>query len=186
MSGLPLDEIKANARPMLVRLALVSHAPAGRMDAMPRTHGTPEHRRPPGEAHPEAERLAHRLAETLSRSEALAIVDEIRVELERATRRTMATSAIETREELDERIVEAVGWPVDLVAAAMRCPESWVRSARVAVGRSRLILFAYRSRRRHARIRRSPPQSPSQVLASAWPSSLSRLPCRSSGRSRLP
>lgn len=121
---------------MLIRLALVSHAPAGRMDAMPRTRGTPEHRRPPGEAHPEAEFLAHRLSQTLSRLEALAIVDEIRAELAHATRRALPPDTTETAEEMAERVVgDGAGWEVADVALAFRCLPSFVRTARLTYGR---------------------------------------------------
>ena len=136
MSGLTLDEIKASARPYLIRLAFVSQAPAGRMDAMPRSRGTPEHRKPPGESKPEAEILAHRLAKSLSRIDALAIVDEIRAELSHATRRSMAVEHYETVEELAERIIlDGPGWAVADVALACRCLPSFVRTARLTYGR---------------------------------------------------
>lgn len=136
MSGQSLDEIKESARPILIRLALVSQAPAGRLDAMPRSHGTPEHRRPPGEAHPVAERLAESLRATRSKTQALAIVDEARVELQRATRRAMPPDTTETAEDLAERIVEdGAGWTVDEVALACRCLPSFVRASRLSLGR---------------------------------------------------
>jgi hypothetical protein len=136
MSGLTLDEIKQSARPVLVRLALVSHAPSGRMDAMPRTHGTPEHRRPPGEANPEAEVLAHRLSVSTSLVEATGIVDEIRSELAHATRRALPPDTTETAEDMAERIVsDGVGWTVDDVSRAMHCTRPFVRTARLSFGR---------------------------------------------------
>jgi hypothetical protein len=136
MSGLSLSEIKQSARPFLVRLAFVSQAPAGRMDAMPRTRGTPEHSRPPGEAHPEAEHLAHRLARSTSSVEASAIVDEIRAELSHATRRALPMDATETAQDMAERIIEdGVGWTADEVALACRCLPSFVRASRLAFDR---------------------------------------------------
>jgi hypothetical protein len=136
MSGLSLAEIKHSARPLLVRLAFVSHAPAGRLDAMPRSRGTPEHRKPPGEALPEAERLAHRLAETTSSVAAQAVVDEIRAELSHATRRAVPPDTTETAGEMAERIVEdCVGWSAEDVARALYCLRSFVRAARLSYGR---------------------------------------------------
>jgi hypothetical protein len=134
--GQTIEDIRTQARPVLVRLALVSSAPTGRMDAMPRTHGTPEHRRPPGEAIPVAEHLAHRLSQVISVREAAALLDEARAELSHALRRGMAYDATETSDELAERIIEdGCGWPVADVARAMRCLPSFVRRAREAVGR---------------------------------------------------
>lgn len=131
-----LAEIKSSARPFLVRLAFVSQAPAGRMDAMPRTRGTPDHGRPPGEAHPEAERLARLLADAISRQRALAIVDEIRAELAHATRRAMVVDRTETADEMAERIIaDGAGWTVADVSLACRCLPSFVRGARLRYGR---------------------------------------------------
>jgi hypothetical protein len=131
-----LAEIKDSARPLLIRLALVSHAPAGSYGAKPRHRGTPEHRRPPGEAYPEAERLSDALSRAVSASAALAVVDEIRVELARATRRAVPPDATETAEDLAERIVEdCAGWSAADVALACRCLPSFVRASRLSLGR---------------------------------------------------
>lgn len=136
MSGLTLEEIRESARPILMRLALISEAPAGRIDAMPRTHGTPEHRKPTGNGRPVAEQLARRLASIDTVECALAIVEEARAELARCLRRAMALDTTETAEELADRIVEdGIGWPVDDVTLAMRCPPGFVRRSRLDRGR---------------------------------------------------
>lgn len=134
--GNTLADIRAQARPLLVRLAMISHAPAARMDAMPRTRGTPEHRRPPGESRPEAEHFRDRLEGAKSVAAALVILDELRAELAHATRRAMAHDTTETMDELAERVVEdGAGWTVADVALAMRCLPSFVRRARLTYGR---------------------------------------------------
>ena len=131
-----LAEILDNARPILIRLALVSHAPAGRLDAMPRTHGTPEHRRPPGDAHPPAERYRDRLQAATSPVEARRVLDEARAELERTLRRPLAVERVETAEEFAERIVlDGAGWTADEVALAVHCLPRFVRAARLGYGR---------------------------------------------------
>lgn len=134
--GQTIEDIRAQARPVLVRLALVSSAPAGRMDAMPRSRGTPEHRRPPGEVLPVAEVLALRLDRIETVELAREVLDEARAELAHALRRGMAYDATETADDLAERIVEdGCGWPVDDVVLAMRCLPSFVRRARLTAGR---------------------------------------------------
>lgn len=131
-----LQEIREAARPILIRLALVSHAPAGRLDAMPRTHGTPEHRKPPGEAHPPAEVFRDRLQRACTRAEARRVLDEASAELERTLRRPLAVESIETAEDLAERIVlDGAGWTADDVALATHCLPRFVRAARLAFGR---------------------------------------------------
>lgn len=131
-----LPEIREATRLVLVRLALVSHAPAGRMDAMPRTRGTPEHRKPTGDAHPPAEVLRDRLEQADSVIAARRVLDEARAELQRTLRRPFATQQTETADELAERIVlDGAGWLADDVAVAMRCLPRFVRASRLAFGR---------------------------------------------------
>lgn len=131
-----LSEIREAARLVLVRLALVSHAPAGRMDAMPRTRGTPEHGKPTGDAHPPAEVLRDRLEQADSVIAARRVLDEARAELERTLRRPFAVHETETAEGLAERIVlDGAGWTSAEVALAMHCLPRFVRSARLSYGR---------------------------------------------------
>jgi hypothetical protein len=134
--GQTIYDIHTQARPLLVRLAMISHAPAARMDAMPRTRGTPEHRRPPGEARPEAEQFRDRLEGAKTVAAALAILDELRTELAHSQRRAMAQGTTETAADLAERIVEdGAGWAVSDVSIACRCTGSFVRRSRLTFGR---------------------------------------------------
>lgn len=131
-----IDDIRADARSILIRLAFVSEAPTARMDAMPRSRGTPEHRRPTGEAYPEAEWLRDRLDRCTSVTHARAIVEEARRALAHATRRALPPDTTETAEELGDRIVEdGGGWTAEDVSLACRCTPSFVRRARLERGR---------------------------------------------------
>lgn len=115
---------------------MVSTAPASRLDAMPRTRGTPEHRRPTGEATPTWESLARALDAAETVEEVVRVGQRVRAEVVAATRRTMVRSTTESATELAERIVgDGAGWPADDVATAMRCNVSFVTRARLAAGR---------------------------------------------------
>jgi hypothetical protein len=133
VDSLDFREAFQQVRLTLARLSLVSHAPASRMDAMPRTHGTPEHRPPPGEANPPHERLGHELVSASTVEEVLAVGRKAHDELVAATRRRFVPSTVETADELAERVIDdGEGWAAGDVATAMRCTPTFVRRARLA------------------------------------------------------
>lgn len=120
----------------IARLELLSHAPASRLDAMPPTRGTPEHRRPPGELSPPHDRLGIRLAHALTLAEVEAIEHDAREVYIAATKRKLGHASYETADERDERIVEdGEGWSVEDVANAIHCRPVDVRHARLERGR---------------------------------------------------
>lgn len=103
---------------------------------MPRTRGTPDHRRPTGELHPPHERLAVELHSARTVQEVIAVGQRAQSELTAATRRTMVRSTTESATELAARIVsDGAGWDVEDVCMAMRCNPSFVTRARLAAGR---------------------------------------------------
>lgn len=115
---------------------LVSNAPVSRLDAMPRTRGTPDHRRPTGEDEPAFERFAKAYDRADTAEALLNLGKRVTEELTSSTRRTMVPSTAESATELAERIVEdGSGWDVADVASAMRCTPTFVQRARLAAGR---------------------------------------------------
>jgi hypothetical protein len=132
-----VDDVRREARPVLLRLMMLSHAPAARMGSVRTGNGAHESSRPPGELHTAAERYRDSLSNSsLSVKEARAILTDARAELMRTMRRPMANGTTETLEEYTERIVnDGCGWPVDDVASALHCTPTFVRRVRLACGR---------------------------------------------------
>jgi hypothetical protein len=131
-----VESLRAVLRALILRLMLVSHAPVSRMDAMPRTRGTPDHRRPSGEGAPAWERFAREFERCETPADLIALGNRVTEELVSSTRRRLAPSTIESAEDLAERIVrDGAGWEVGDVVQAMRCTATMVRRARLAAGR---------------------------------------------------
>lgn len=124
------------ARPVLLRLAMVSHAPALRLGAVRGSNGAHESSRPPGELIPDAEYFHNRLQRSETVSDARETLSEARACLAGVLRRAMAHVPGESAVELAARITEdGAGWTAEDVAQAMRVTPTFVRRARLLAGR---------------------------------------------------
>jgi hypothetical protein len=132
-----IESVQAAAAPVLLRLALVSHAPTARLGSIGSgSNSAHESHRPPGDSTPDAEYFRTRLDNAESLSDALEAYLQARACLAGILRRTMATVTGETAAELGERIVEdGEGWEAEDVALALRCTPTFVRKSRLSLGR---------------------------------------------------
>jgi hypothetical protein len=131
-----IESVRIAAAPVLLRLALVSHAPSAKLGGVRSSNGSHESSRPSGDATPDAEYFRCRLDGAQTLSDALAAYLEARACLAGILRRTMATVTGETAAELAERIVEdGEGWEAEDVALALRCTPTFVRKSRLSLGR---------------------------------------------------
>jgi hypothetical protein len=131
-----IDAIRRAAKPVLVRLMLISNAPVMRLGSVRGMNGAHESSRPPGESYPDAEHFAFRLECASTVAEARAAYIEARAALMRALRRPMAPGTTETLEEYMERAVnDGEGWTAEDAADALRCTPTFLRRLRLAAGR---------------------------------------------------
>lgn len=132
-----VESVRKAAGPVLLRLTLVSHAPTARLGSTGSgSNGAHESHRPPGDSTPDAEYFRNRLDRAETLSDALEAYLSARACLAGILRRTMAVVAGETAAELAERIVEdGEGWTAEDVALALRCTPTFVRKARLSLGR---------------------------------------------------
>jgi len=128
------DELRAEARALLVRLALTSNVRANALLPVV-SHDGPDSTPPTGTPHP-----ADVLADELDRAgeDAIAIgyvIERARLELD-ALRRPLAGPAGESAVDLAAEVVAGgEGWHALDVAIALRCTPTFVRRARLAAGR---------------------------------------------------
>jgi hypothetical protein len=131
-----IEDVRAEAGPVLLRLALVSHAPASRIGSVRSSNGAHDSSRPSGDAMPDAEYYRDRIERSETVPEARTALTEARGCLAGLLRRAMARVPGETALELAERIVDdGEGWEPRAVADAMRCTPTFVRRARLLLGR---------------------------------------------------
>jgi hypothetical protein len=131
-----VESVRIAAGPVLMRLALVSHAPSVKLGGVRSSNGAHESSRPSGDATPDAEYFRCRLDSAETLSDALEAYLAARACLAGILRRTMASVTGETADELAERIVEdGEGWTAEDVALALRCTPTFVRRSRLSLGR---------------------------------------------------
>jgi transcriptional regulator of acetoin/glycerol metabolism len=131
-----LPDVLRAAKPVLVRLMLISNAPVMRIGSVRGMNGAHESSRPPGESLPDAEHYARRLERASTVYEAREVLQEARTALFHAIRRPMAPGTTETLEEYIERIInDGAGWAVEDVARSLHTTPTFVRRVRLSAGR---------------------------------------------------
>lgn len=124
----------ADARPVLVRMAMLSNGTVAKLERS--RGGESEHVGPSGESRPLHERWAALIASASDAGMARERLEAARAELHAQLRRPLAPDTTETLEELCSRIVDD-GWGITAreAAMAMRCTPTLVRQARLLARR---------------------------------------------------
>lgn len=129
--GVP-PTLLAEARPVLLGLALASSAPTAKLGVRAAPAGGASSGRPAGPRTPPAERWAALIAGALTVSEGRRHLSAARAELQSIRRRPLALASTDTLADMEARIVsEGVGMSALEVAVTCRCTTSMVRRARI-------------------------------------------------------